>query len=338
MTADNKLPHDIHDRGYKLLFSFWKILQQLIEGYVQEEWKDRLDFSNSQKIDSSFISERLEKQESDILYKVPFLEKKDKQIYLYLLIEHQSSIDYSMPFRVLFYLAQVWNHFYKNSDEKKRRQKDFCFPPVFPIVLYNGSTPWTAATSLKQIVEEADYFHSFIPDVTYYLIDIPRLDIAKLRDINNTLSAVFLLERDTQTEELEDRLHEVLSIVDSEPNDALWCTVIEWIKMFLKREYREEVSKFLDEIDVSKHNRQEVKAMLETMPKKLIAYGEEKGQKKGLKQSILDVLEIRFVSIPEDISSKIEVITDIEQLRALHKKSVIVKTLDEFLQLLPQEE
>jgi predicted transposase YdaD len=94
-------PHDVHDRGYKLLLSFSKMFQQLIEGYVDADWKSRLDYSRSQRLDKTFILKGLEKQESDVLYQVPLRGEPGKEVYLYVLIEHQSTVDYSLAFRIL---------------------------------------------------------------------------------------------------------------------------------------------------------------------------------------------------------------------------------------------
>jgi len=336
MTEEEKWPHDIHDRGYKLLFSFTKIFQQLIEGYVEGDWKSRLDYGKSQRIDKTFILKGLEKEESDILYKVPLLGEKEKEIFLYVLIEQQSTVDYSLAFRVLLYLVDIWTEVYKNTDEKSRRQKGFRLPPVLPIVLYNGSNPWTAETSLKGLVEEGEKFGDFIPNVRYHLIDIPRYDIEKLKEIGNSLSGVFLLEH--ESDELESSLKEALEMIAKEPNEELWKAIIEWIKPKLKQNLPEKAGEILENLDLEKYSRKEINTMLETMPRKMFDLGEQKGLQKGIqkgvKESIAKVLQSRFGKLSPELKDHLNAVVALEDLESLLETAANVKTLAEFKEAL----
>ena len=278
--TEKDLPHDMHDRGIKHLLSYWKIFQQLMQGYTKENWVNRLDYQKSKRIERSFILKEYQKKESDVLYSVPLLES-DREIYLYVLIEHQSSVDFSMPFRVLFYLVSLWMEIYKNTEQNLRTQKGFRLPPVFPIVLYNGKNSWTAATSVKEIVEYGELFTDFIPNLKYHLIDIPRLDIDKLKQIGNALAGVFILEHEISSEEFEKAFHDALDLIDKEHDDEIWKGILEWIRMRLLGNHPKKAEKLFQEIDFSKHNRKEIKTMLETMPRKLIAYGHKKGKIEG---------------------------------------------------------
>jgi len=98
------------DRGTKWLLE----ASENVSGLIQI-----LDFSLSTKIDFSrlhdekktFILDNLRKQESDLVFTVPFLEEDGKkgEVLIYILIEHQSEPDISMGFRMLFYMTQIWD-------------------------------------------------------------------------------------------------------------------------------------------------------------------------------------------------------------------------------------
>ena len=272
-----------------MLLSFGKIFQQLIEGYVDKDWKNLLDFSHAQKIDKTFILKGFEQIESDVLYKVPLL-GMDKEIYLYVLMEFQSTVDHSIAFRVLNYLSQVWSDVSKNIAPNLRKQKGFRLPPVFPIVLYNGSESWTACQSVKELVDMADIFGEFIPNVKYYLINIQKLKIEELQQLGNALAGVFLMEHEVNSQEFEKSFKEGLKLVYSEPDYELLKTITEWIFALLKREFPEKAPELVQNIELTKNNREEVRTMLETMPKKLIALGEEKGILEGKKITAKNML------------------------------------------------
>lgn len=306
--AEKQTPHDIYDRGYKLLLSFTKIFQQLMEGYVQGDWKSRLDYTKSQRIEKTFILKGLEKQEADVLYKVPLLGEEGKEVYLYVLIEQQSTVDYTLAFRVLCYLVAIWTEIYKNTDENVRRQKGFRLPPVLPIVLYNGALAWTATTSVKDLVEYGELFGDFIPSVRYHLIDIPRYSEEKLKQIGNSLAGVFLLEHERKSkEEFETNLKEALAIIGQEPDKELWKEIIQWIVVLLKRVFPEK-GELLENLDFEKHKRKEIQSMLETMHKKLVGWGRDEGRQQGIREVAINLLkegmEISLISRATGLSEK----------------------------------
>jgi predicted transposase YdaD len=278
--VSEQVPHDVHDRGYKLLLSFGKIFQELMEGYVDADWKSRLDYSHSQRIDKTFILQGLEKQESDVLYKVPLL-GQEKEIYLFVLIEHQSTIDYSLAFRILVYLTNVWSDIYKNVPEETRRQQSFRLPPVFPIVLYNGAGPWTAARTLREMVDEGEIFGDYLPNVKYHLVDIARADPQRLQQLGNSLAGVFLLEHDLQGEEFAAAMQQAFDLIDQDTDEPLWRAIVTWITARILREMPEQAAEVLDKLDLDKRDRKEIRSMLETMPKKIFALGMQKGRQEG---------------------------------------------------------
>ena len=49
--------HNIHDSGYKKLFSNRTIFRQLLETFVNEPWVAELDFSQAETLDKSFVAD-----------------------------------------------------------------------------------------------------------------------------------------------------------------------------------------------------------------------------------------------------------------------------------------
>ncbi len=101
--------HDFPDRGIKWLLEFIPNLQGVME-LIAPELARHIDFEQVERIPTSFIPDNLRRQESDLLFRVPFLDPNTQQcreLWIYLLIEHQSTPDPSMGFRFLFYMTQV---------------------------------------------------------------------------------------------------------------------------------------------------------------------------------------------------------------------------------------
>ena len=75
---------NIHDSGYKKLFSNRTIVRQLIETFVDQEWVYELDFDTCETLEKSFVSDHYKETESDLIYKVQL---RGKPIFIYLLLE-----------------------------------------------------------------------------------------------------------------------------------------------------------------------------------------------------------------------------------------------------------
>ena len=69
-----------------------------------------IDFTRLTQLNRSFVSETLREQESDLIFSVPFHGgPEDEELMIYILIEHQSTVDVAMGFRMLFYMTQLWD-------------------------------------------------------------------------------------------------------------------------------------------------------------------------------------------------------------------------------------
>ena len=97
------------DRSARWLLQDKENVRGLVE-IVANELVAFLDFSRLAHLNRSFISDTLREQESDILFSVPFQDDSaTDELLIYILIEHQSTVDVSMGFRVLFYMMQIWD-------------------------------------------------------------------------------------------------------------------------------------------------------------------------------------------------------------------------------------
>ena len=61
--------HD-HDHSYKRLFSHPRMVEDLLRGFVKEDWVRQLDFSTLEKANASFVSADHRDREDDVIWKV----------------------------------------------------------------------------------------------------------------------------------------------------------------------------------------------------------------------------------------------------------------------------
>ena len=93
----------------------------------------RLDLGQLAPVPASFVDEALKWRYSDLLFTVP-MERRDA--FVYVLVEHQSSSDPLMAFRMLRYMTRIWDAYLREHPEARR------LPAVIPLVVHHGSRPW----------------------------------------------------------------------------------------------------------------------------------------------------------------------------------------------------
>ncbi len=59
-----------------------------------------------------------------------------------------------------------------------------------------------------------------------------------------------------------------------------------------------------------------------------------KGRQEGLQEGVLDILGLRFGSVPPDLTEAVQKIDDRKRLKSLHLAAVQIASLDEFRLLL----
>jgi hypothetical protein len=133
---------NVHDSGYKILFSNRTIFRQLMESFVAQPWVAQLDFDRAERVDKSFVSEEYQQTESDLIYRLPWGED---ELYVYVLLEFQSTVDKWMALRMLNYITDFYMSWRKDHEDAQK------LPPIFPLLLYNGDERWRAATSNPKI-------------------------------------------------------------------------------------------------------------------------------------------------------------------------------------------
>jgi predicted transposase/invertase (TIGR01784 family) len=175
----------LHDRGYKRLFSNTTFFRQLLETFVKEDWVKQLDFDSCEKLDKSYVSDKYKESTSDLLYKVKIA---GQEAYICILLEFQSTCPHFMAVRVAHYLLTFYLDLFE-TDKKLRK-----VPAVFPIVIYNGESNWTAPTELRELIDNYELLGKFAPDFRYFKIIEKDYLVEELEQINNLVSTLFLTD------------------------------------------------------------------------------------------------------------------------------------------------
>ncbi|EPY1471116.1 Rpn family recombination-promoting nuclease/putative transposase [Pseudomonas aeruginosa] len=215
-----------YDSAYKLLFSHPDLVRDLLRGFVPEQWVQRLDFSTLEKVSGQFVSDDLRDRHNDLLWRVRL--DNDHWIYLYLLLEFQSTDDYWMAIRLMTYIGLL----YQDLARQRVVLPGQPLPPVFPIVLYNGSARWSGPLDTADLFEiPADSpLAAYKPKLRYFLLDERHLDVTTLPKDDNLVAQVLHLENSAHPQHAIEAVKTLQKLLHAPECDSVRRAFNVWIR------------------------------------------------------------------------------------------------------------
>ena len=311
-----------HDKGYKYFLSNPHIFLDFIKNFIKEKWAVEIDEKSLEKLDKSYIGPDFSEKEADLVYRAKI---KDSEVIFYILLELQSTVDYTMPFRLLVYMVYIWMDIIKQRRENEKGNKEFKLPSIVPLVVYNGGSRWNAAREYKEIIDSSGYFEGYIPNFRYMLVDVNSFSEEELVEIKDIMSAVFLLDQKMGWVELLTRLKRLKDILKNEREEEFklfkaWLKYI--IKERLPKEGALEIERIIEESkeveDMVLNITQTIDEMINEVKMMGIKEGIEKGKLEGKLKGKLETAEnLLKLGVEEDIILKATGLSkeDIEELR-----------------------
>ena len=176
---------------------------------INKALNTQLEVQDIEKYNSSFINKVFQNREADIVYKI-----KDRSIFI--LIEHQTKVDYLMPYRILEYEVAIMQ---SAIDLDKIKNKESKIPLVISIVLYTGNKKWNAKKYLEENQEKIEGIENGLGN--YNLIDINEMTEKELLEDNSFISKMMLIEKSKNTENIVEILEKIVKITKEEDKETL---------------------------------------------------------------------------------------------------------------------
>ena len=131
----------------------------------------RIDWSTLRAEPGSFVDSGGPQRHTDLLFSAT-IDGRDARIYV--LFEHQSSLDRWMPLRLLVYMGRIWASL---ADARTAS-----LPVIIPVVLHNGERPWRGVKRFSSLMQQ-DELHAaraFVPDFRFVVDDLAAVSEAAL--------------------------------------------------------------------------------------------------------------------------------------------------------------
>lgn len=223
-----------HDKLVKSILKDEKEMAKFINGFLEPN--EKIESKNLIKYTNSYITKKYKSKEADLVYRL-----KSKEIFF--LVEHQSSIDNSMPYRILNYcidIMQEWSRARKIKRETK-------YPIVVPIIIYTGNEKWKIPKNFKE-KQIGDYvFENYKIDLEYNLIEINKLSTKFLLQKRTMFGYGMIIEKSKDKEELKENLEIIVEhIKHKEQLDKIKDMLLYLLNNSLEEGTKEELLKRID--------------------------------------------------------------------------------------------
>ena len=133
-----------HNNLFRSVFGDTGEASALLRAHLPQAISRQLRWSTLALQPVGFIDSRLRDSESDLLFLIR--RKADAApVWLYVLLEHQSTPDEWLRLRLLKYSIRIWER------DRRRRPNQKQLRPIVPLVLYQGRRRWRHGREFSQL-------------------------------------------------------------------------------------------------------------------------------------------------------------------------------------------
>ena len=294
--------HQYHDKVFKELLDDKEEFVHFMEKYMGYKIEKEEIEKYNRKFNTSL---GFKVRESDIIYKI-----KGKEEFV--LIEHQSTVDYKEPERITEYCLAIINS--RELGEKVIRK----YPIIYPIVLSTAKKKWNASLTITQ---EKDEYYGF-PELEYpkyNLVDANNYTIKELLADRTGISLAMAFEK-IKTEE------EIIEITKELEKTKLNKKEVKCLYLILK--YSGKIEKYLGEEGKIKYEKIIMEGEEKTMENfentfiKFLKDNYKKGKEDGVNEGISQGIVQKTIEIAKNLLNKNMKDEDIIEVTKISKEEL----------------
>ncbi|MYB64498.1 Rpn family recombination-promoting nuclease/putative transposase [Candidatus Poribacteria bacterium] len=327
----------IDDKSIRFLFKHIEHLRGLIQ-FLSGELTEHLDFSHAKRGMRSYIDTTLRDSISDIVFTVPFRNASNgDEVTIYILIEHQSTVDRMMGLRLHSYMCQIW----KDQLEEQRKTKvpvsQQRLSPILPIVFYTGDRRWEIPVTLNAVMDVPELMTRFVPTFETLFLAVKDTDTDEFLEQNHPFGWLMSVTQQVSTDEkpIDDTLMEALTRLDTlSPEESLLHAhaLIYLSHLVVSKRPQAEREHLIEHILI--HNRDtEVENIIMTGAEALVQQGKAEGLEQGRidekRTDVLKVVRHKFADFSDVVLNEISGIDDLVHLDELFDQILAAESFDD---------
>ena len=160
-----------HDQFFRTAMADKRVARDFLKAWLPQDLCQQIDFKQLELQPRSHINDVRQESVVDVLFKTVI---EGHEAYIYLLLEHQSTPDPLMPFRMLKYMCNIIDQHLKKQGNKK-------IPLIYPLVIYHGKRKYPFSTHLNDLVDAPPSLVDRYFLKPFQLIDLGQIDDETLK-------------------------------------------------------------------------------------------------------------------------------------------------------------
>jgi hypothetical protein len=311
------------DHAIRNLLKDLRNLEELLREVIPQQVA-ALDLARAALADRDFLLPDWRERSADLFFEVPLrLPVTDLHVLVCVLLEHQTAADPCMPLRMFLFGAWYWEREWKRWETAHPRGQPLRLPPIIPIVLHTGATPWHTNRRLSDLIATPPLFRPFSPDWEVHFYDLADHSPQELLAASSALLEALAVVRAERAEvaEFQGILAEALRRVTATAGQerVRWSELVRFMLSWAaRRRPHQEQAELRALVEAEVRNRplpEEVLPMSQQVFQTNEEYLRQQGALHNSRQLLQALLQDRFQQVSPELLRRIELEENLDRLR-----------------------
>lgn len=318
---------NVHDAFFKAMLSRPEHAASILRQILPPALAARIDFASLAPCLGSYVDEALKERHSDLLFSANI---GGRPGLIYLLFEHQSTVDGMMSFRLLRYAVRIWERWLRDNPHAHK------LPVLLPVVLHHSEKGWTGSTAFEDLLDADEdtlaAAAAYVPRFRFMLEDISHETDEALRARAMTAlarMALWCLRHAREPWELVERMGAWVDLVREvrrAPGGAAALVLI--LRYIYERNEPDRPDELIARLAAALGD--EGKEEIVTVADHLREQGRQQGREQERREMVLGQLRERFGVLSDAAVARVGA-ADMGQLLTWSKRVLTAPTLDDVL-------
>lgn len=284
----------VHDRFFKAAISHIQVAKQLFQQYLPAHIRERIDFDTFAISQGKHTRSNFKQSEVDAVYQARLT--TGDRCYCYAHVEQQRDPERYLPLRQLSYKCDILT-------QHSRQYPGEPLPPIFSIVIYNGTRPYPFETNLLKLFNDQKLAEESLLNPLEF-IDLPTAPDDEISQRPWSGAMLGLLKHISQSD-LPDYIREYLcnALAKIEKEEgityimSMWTYIIKGSELINKTEFEQ-----LMRNAVSSDTQEEIMTLAERIKQEGIEEGIEERNITIAKKMLEDGSDPKYIAYLTDLS------------------------------------
>ena len=310
-----------HDALVKWAFGVPERAADELRAVLPPAFASALDWTTLHLEPGTQVDKELTERHTDLLFSVRTA--GGATALLYVLLEHQSSADTLMPWRLLRYVTRIWDRWMEAHPDARK------LPAIVPIVLHHGTSDWNAPIELADLIDlepgSLDQIRAYLPSLRFLLDDLTAETDQRLmaRAMNAVGRLVLLALKHGRDADVAAELAKLVTLIDEVLRAPNGAEALDTVLRYAMKVGDVTIERLRRELVPLLGAR--IEEVIMTAGEKLVEEGRQRGLAQGIQQGVqqgvqqgeaallLRLVRGRFGAVSPEVEARVQVASS-EQL------------------------